>query len=211
MHYESGYAYPLIVWLHGPGSNEEELPQVMPLISTRNHIAIAPRGTSSAGARRAQDNGPACTWEETTAGISEASERVEHCIALARQRYNVHPERIFIAGYSAGGTMAHRLAMQSPERFAGAISLGGQVPRGSHLLKHINRARQLPLLLSASPTAEKYPTEQVMADLRFLHCAGLTLSLRLYPEGDDLTTVMFQDLNTWVMEQFCTPSATASS
>jgi hypothetical protein len=42
-----------------------------------------------------------------------------------------------------------------------------------------------------------------MADLRLLHCAGFSLALRLYPEGDELTTVMLSDVNRWIMESFC--------
>ncbi|NOZ40234.1 MAG: hypothetical protein GXP24_08420 [Planctomycetes bacterium] len=214
MHYESGYAYPLIVWLHGPDSNEDELRQVMPLISTRNQVAIAPRGTG-----RVESGVGAYRWDDSVDGIAEAGERVADCIAIAKQRFNIHPDRIFIAGHSVGGTMAHRLGMEFPEQFAGAISLGGGVPRGSRLLKHINRVRQLPLLLSVSPAIAgdvegdvgNYSLERVMDDVRFLHCAGLSLSLQLYPAGDELTTVMFEDIDNWVMEQFCPSNASTAS
>jgi len=200
-HYEAGYAYPLIVWLHGSGNqgsgnNEEELRQVMPLISVRNHVAIAPRGTQQVEGLRG-----AYSWGDSAEEIAEAGERVRDCIAIAQERFNVHPERVFIAGHAAGGTMAYRLGMEYPNLFAGAISLGGPVPRGSRPLKNINAARKLPLLLSVSPAEEQYPTAQVMDDLKFLHYAGFSLSLRLYPEGDGLTTAMFSDLNNWVMEQ----------
>lgn len=217
MHYQSGYAYPLIVWMHGPGSNEDELSQVMPLISTRNHVAIAPRGTHSAprGTRPVKGGFGSYHWEHSADAIAEAGERAADCIAIAKERFNIHPDRIFIAGHSTGGTMAHRLAIEFPEQFAGAISLGGEVPRGSHLLKNINQARQLPLMLAVSPAeesdVESYSINRVMDDLRFLHCAGLSLSLQLYPEGDELTTVMFKDLNTWVMEHFCPTNATTAS
>ncbi len=210
MHYESSYAYPLIVWMHGPNSSEDELRQVMPLISTRNHVAIAPRGT-----RHVEGSLGAFRWEDSVDGIAEAGERVGDCIAIAKERFNINADRVFIAGHSMGGTMAHRLGMEFPELFAGAISLGGEVPRGSRLLKHINRVRQLPLMLSVSPAGESnlrgYSIERIMDDLRFLHCAGMSLALKLYPEGDELTTIMLEDLNSWVMEQICSSSpATAS-
>lgn len=195
INYERGYAYPLIVWLHGSCSNEDELPEVMPLISTRNYVAVAPRGT-----RHFKDIRGAYTWQDSHAGISQAIERVEECVELAQERFNVREDRVFIAGHCSGGTMAHRLALEYPERFAGAISLGGRVPRGSHLLKHFDRVRTLPLLLSVSPSEENYEIDEVMNDLQFLHLAGLSVSLRLYPEGDELTTVMLSDLNSWVME-----------
>ena len=46
MHYEPNYAYPLLVWLHGPGDDERQLQRVMPLISLRNYMAVGPRGVS---------------------------------------------------------------------------------------------------------------------------------------------------------------------
>ena len=104
--------------------------------------------------------------------------------------------------------MAHRIGMEFPELFAGAISLGGPVPRGSRPLRHINRVRQLPLLLAVSPD-QNYSINKVMEDLRFLHSAGCSLNLRLYPEGDQLTTTMLSDMDCWVMEQSC-PTAVAS-
>lgn len=46
MHYEPGYAYPLLIWMHSPGSDERQIMKTMPLISMRNFVAIAPRGIS---------------------------------------------------------------------------------------------------------------------------------------------------------------------
>src|SRR5260370_34895202 len=46
LNYERNYAYPLIVWLHGPDDNENQLRRIMPLVSLRNYAAIAPRGTA---------------------------------------------------------------------------------------------------------------------------------------------------------------------
>ena len=45
IHYEERYAYPLLVWLHGDAGSEQELREIMPLVSMRNYVAIAPRGS----------------------------------------------------------------------------------------------------------------------------------------------------------------------
>src|SRR5262245_30987235 len=37
LHYERNYAYPLIVWLHGPDDDERQVTRVMPHVSTRNY------------------------------------------------------------------------------------------------------------------------------------------------------------------------------
>lgn len=204
IHYEPGYAYPLIVWLHGGDSSELELQQVMPLASVRNFVGIAPRGT-----RRTNKARRVFTWRQTAGEVADACQQVRQCLEIARSRFNVHPERIFIAGRDDGGTMAMRVGMEHPDLFAGAISLGGRVPRGGNAFRHIKAARQLPLMLSVSPTETGFSDSQVMDDLRLLHSAGFSLSLRLYPEGDVLTDTMFADMNVWLMESFC-PTAIAS-
>lgn len=205
IHHETGYAYPLIVWLHGSQSSELELQQVMPLVSVRNFVGIAPRGT-----HRTSKNRRVFGWRQTADEVADAGEQVRECLDIARNRFNVHPERIFVAGRGDGGTMALRIGMEYPELFAGAISLGGRVPRGGHAFRRINAARRLPLMLSVSPTAEGFTSKQVMDDLRLLHCGGFSLSLRLYPEGDALTDTMFADLNIWLMESFCPTAISAS-
>jgi len=205
IHYERGYAYPLIVWLHGAQGNENELRQVMPHISMRNHVGAAPRGTVAIG-----DSPGAFDWDQSAEGIYEAAQSVDDCIDIAQRRFNINPQRIFLVGKDSGGTMAFRLGKQHPNRFAGAISLGGAMPQGLRPLREINAARSLPLMLSVSPDPTDYPVERVMQDLRLMHYAGFSLSLRLYPDGNDLTTNMLADVDSWILEQFCPTTLEAS-
>ena len=51
LHYESNYAYPLIVWLHGANDDERQLKRIMPFVSLRNYVAVSPRGTVAADLR----------------------------------------------------------------------------------------------------------------------------------------------------------------
>jgi hypothetical protein len=47
LHYEPNYAYPLVVWLHAEGTDEQDLSRVIPRISMRNYVAVAPRDEST--------------------------------------------------------------------------------------------------------------------------------------------------------------------
>lgn len=198
INYEASYAYPLVVWLHGPNSSEGELRQVMSLVSSRNFVGVAPRGTI----RTSQDQ-RRFGWEQSASAMAEACQRVRQCIEIARNQFKVHEDRIFVAGYGIGGTMAFRVGMEHPELFAGAISLGGRVPRGSHAFRRINASRGLPLMMAVSPTEGEFSEEQVMDDLRLLHSGGFSVSLNLYPEGDTLTDLMLADVNSWIMQLAC--------
>ena len=56
-----------------------------------------------------------------------------------------------------------------------------------------------------------YPQGQIADDLRLLHTAGFVTTLRLYPGADELTDLMLDDLNGWVMSQVCPNSTTNAS
>src|SRR6476619_3434300 len=97
IHYEERYAYPLLVWLHGDAGSEQELRQIMPLVSMRNYVAIAPRGSSINGRK-----GGHYDWRQTPDTIEAAESRIADCIAVAKDRFNIHEKRIFMVGRETG-------------------------------------------------------------------------------------------------------------
>jgi phospholipase/carboxylesterase len=198
IHYEDGYAYPLVVWLHGAAGNEQQLRRVIPSVSMRNYVAIAPRGTFANRSRRSSFG-----WRQSDDAIEEAAARVFDCLAIASGRFHVHPRRIFLAGVGCGGTMAVRLAWNYPDKFAGAATFGGPLPTHGQPLRHVNALRRLPCFLATGRRSREYPEADVCRDLRLLHAAGCTVALRQYPCGDELTTAMLSDLNHWIMELVC--------
>ncbi len=198
LHYEKNYAYPLIVWLHSPGSDETELRRVMAGLSLRNYVGVAPRGTRVLAPSPAGQRG--YTWLHREADVALAQTRVWDCITLARTRYHIHPERIFLAGFDAGGTIAFRLGMMHPEQFAGVLSLCGPFPRCGTPLGRLPEARRLPLFVACGRQSQRYAEEHVCDDLRLFHCAGLDITLRQYPCGQRLSRDMLADANRWIME-----------
>lgn len=202
VHYEGRYAYPLLVWFHDEGSSEAELPRLMPYVSVRNYVAGAVRGTASSGSGSQRFG-----WDRSAAGVSEAIDRTRQCMDAATSEYNIHERRVFLAGYGAGGTAALQVALSAPEWFAGAISIGGPAPRGNAPLRQINRARKLPLMLSYCRDGAEYPPSRVGEDLRLFHAAGFPLAVFQYPGEHDLTTIMLQDMDRWIMDRVCGGSA----
>lgn len=199
LHYEPGYAYPLVVWLHGPGENEFQLRQIMPQMSLRNYVAIAPRGTRALGSSGKRG----FTWEQTEQPIDEAAEKVIACLDFASDRFHIASSRLFLAGDNSGGTMAIRLAFRFPELFAGVVSFSGPFPQGLHPLCHIDALRRLPLLLAMGRKGRNYTETRLCQDLRLAHVAGLNVSVRQYPCGDELTEGMLSDTNRWMMDLVC--------
>lgn len=207
LHYEPNYAYPLLVWLHGPGSDERHLKHIMPHVSMRNYVAVAPRGIAvRGGARQARRE---CGWRQQTAQIAQAEQRVFECIDLAVERFNIAPQRIFLAGFDCGGTMCFRLAMNHPQRFAGALSLGGLFPQGRNPLANLPQARKVPLFFAYGRDSRACPTAEVCGNLKLLHSAGMQIHLRQYPCGHEITSLMLSDMDRWIMEQVCSGPSNA--
>jgi phospholipase/carboxylesterase len=201
LHYESGYAYPLIVWLHGQAQDERHLLRIMPLVSMRNYVAVAPRGTSLPAAGKA-----ALGWHQTVEHVLEAEQRIFHCVQIARKKLHVAAHRVFLAGFDCGGTMAFRLAMNHPQLFAGALSLGGAFPAGDTPFRHLADARRVPLFLAVGRDSTQYGSEAVCRDLRLLHSAGMSITLRQYPCGHELAPQMLTDVDRWIIEQITSPA-----
>jgi phospholipase/carboxylesterase len=203
LHYERGYSYPLIVWLHGQGSDERHLLRVMPAVSMRNYLAVAPRGTD-VDAKRGYG------WSQSQDQVQEAEQRILDCIELVGQKFHVAQRRIFLAGFDCGGTMAFRVAMNRPDRFAGIISLGGAFPAGHTPFANLPQARQLPVFLAAGRASEAYPDARVCDDLRLLHAAGLSITLRVYPCGHELSPQMLADVDRWIIDQITSGNTLAA-
>ena len=205
MHYAPGYAYPLIVWLHGCGGDERQLQRVMPAVSMQNYVAVAPRGIPMLD--EGETGRPRHGWLQTDEHIQQAEQRVFDAVELAGRKFHVARRRVFLAGFDAGGTMAMRIAMSHPARFAGVLSLCGAFPTGRTPFCNLVAARRLGIFLATGRGSVEYPAAQVCEDLRLLHTAGLSITLRQYPCGHELMPQMLADVDRWIIEQITAPQA----
>jgi len=196
LHYEPKYRYPLIVWLHSDGNNENQIKQIIPHISVRNYVAVGIRGTRSIDSR-----GHCYEWRKSPAAIQLAYENVLDAIDHHCDQFSIDASRVILAGYRAGGTMAMRIAFEAPSRFAGVISLGGGVPKGCRSLSKLDelRNRRLPMLWQWAIESESYINEQVERDMRTAMMIKAQLEIRQYASDDEMNTATLSDINDWVM------------
>src|SRR5215475_6844861 len=84
LHYEANYAYPLLIWLHGGGDSEHQLRRVMPHISLRNYVAVAPRGTLEVPRR--SGSGVGYRFLQKADHVAQAEEQVLSAAYEAQRR-----------------------------------------------------------------------------------------------------------------------------
>jgi len=192
--YEPGYAYPLIVWFHRSGGNEEEVFDVLPQISDRNYIALALRGNV--------DQGDSAAWSTATDGALELARLIEEAVTKLAQFVNVHTERVYLAGAGAGGTTALELMLHRPEAFAGAVCLGGAFPDVHMPLARYRGMRGRRVLLATTLECRDVRVVDLVAAGRLMYTAGMQVGTRVYQQGTDQlpTRKMLRDIDHWIMD-----------
>jgi phospholipase/carboxylesterase len=199
--YEPNYAYPLLVFFHGHGSNEEQILRLAPRLSRRNFICIGLRGPEFLGER--EDGSRAYTWGPDGDCDAEVEDYVFRAVEQTRRSYHVHSERIYLAGICEGATLAYRLGLTFPERFSGVISLNGCLPPRGSLFLRLPEIRQLSAFIGHGIANAIIPLGMAKSDFRLLYTAGLNVELQTYPTTHKLHPHMLRDINRWIIEQ-CT-------
>ncbi|MEM6470157.1 MAG: phospholipase [Planctomycetota bacterium] len=197
VHYEPNYAYPLIVWLHSDGFNEHQVCQVMPHISTRNYLATGLRAVKAA-----DSVGHRFCWGTGVSAMETAEFNVLEAVRRAREQFSVHPDRIILAGYREGGTMANQIALRHPDRFAGVINLGGRFELPSAALASIETLKALRprMLWQHSLEAPYYDPVAMAEQIKLATEIKARVDVRQYRNDDEMNTAVLSDLDRWVMD-----------
>src|ERR1700758_3249550 len=85
---EPGYAYPLLVFFHGHGGNEEQILRLAPRLSRRNYISIGLRGPQLLGRR--DDGSQGYTWGANGRCDTVIEDYVLRAVEQTRRNYHVH-------------------------------------------------------------------------------------------------------------------------
>ena len=117
IHVDEGEHLPIIIGLHGYGSNERQLETVVPLDIDHPHIYVAPRAFETVenggfGWHPIEfENGE---FQADENAVLSALKRVARFIEQIVEHYQADPERIFVVGYSMGGSMSMMLSLTQP-------------------------------------------------------------------------------------------------
>lgn len=195
------YDYPLIVWLHSQESSEFELDSIMDALSDQNYLAVAPRAN-----RRCNSKRRIYKWGENILDYAFAEEAVWECIDAAVEHLPVNPERIFLAGFGHGGTVAQWIGWQSPHDIAGVVSLSGPMPNLPGSMTQWKQIKELPVLFAQRKGATICSDQELKAAMHTAHRSSLSyrfLQLRSeldsFEDSDELSTGMLAAANRFLM------------
>ncbi|MCH9790344.1 MAG: hypothetical protein K0U82_05960 [Planctomycetes bacterium] len=120
-HYEPGYAYPLVIWLHADGGSEHDLHEVMPQISLRNYLGLSFRAPAIDPA----DPAGGYHWPDSQLYVKQFADTIQQTVQELKKVLNIHERRIYLVGTGTGCSVATKLLMLAPHFFAGAALFNG--------------------------------------------------------------------------------------
>ena len=124
-----GERAPVLFALHGGGGNSRHMARdenygLLSWSEKRGVVLVFPNGTGPMGGRMATWNAGNCCASARDNGADDSG--FIRALALAAKQWPAaDPERLFAAGMSNGGMMAHRIACESSDLFKGIASVAG--------------------------------------------------------------------------------------
>ena len=195
---------PLLLLLHGYGANEEDLLGLAPHLDARLICA-------SARAPYALDFG-GFAWFNIEIGaegvrfaFAEAEESLAQVLSLVDAlRREYRPDRVFIAGFSQGASMALAAALKRPRDFAGAIALSG-LCSPEMLPQDAASVQGLKVFMSHGRFDPVIPIAQARASRDLLTPIGLDLLYKEYDMPHAIAQPCLEDLASWLRARLDTP------
>ena len=142
--YDGQTRLPLILALHGLGQGANASAWMRsnfplePLAESRGFLVCYPSGTVDAAGRWFW-NGP--DFLSFSGPDVDDSGYLRGVIEEIQRRFAVDPKRIYVTGYSSGGAMSHRLALEHADLIAGIASMSGRTyydPNACHPIEPVH-------------------------------------------------------------------------
>ncbi|MEM9870821.1 MAG: alpha/beta fold hydrolase [Pseudomonadota bacterium] len=111
---------PALVFFHGHNATGQMIFRggIKSEFADAGYVVIAPNGTPIEGRESRR-------WAGRVGGPRDDVAFVLDVVADARTRASIHPDKIYVAGFSAGGSMAWLMACKAAGHFAGFVSIAG--------------------------------------------------------------------------------------
>ena len=199
---------PLLLLLHGVGSNERDLFALAPQLDERFLVLSArapnPRGPGGFAwfAVEFTPQGPAIDPEQAEASRRLLLEFIDGAVAA----YGADPRRVYLMGFSQGAIMSASVALTEPERVAGAVLMSGRIlPEIRPLIAGPERLAGLPILLVHGVADSVLPIQHGRASRELLGGLPVALDYREYPMGHEVRAQSLADITAWLGERLAAP------
>ncbi|AQQ54635.1 alpha/beta hydrolase [Planococcus lenghuensis] len=200
---EAGESYPAIFVLHGIGSNEQNMLQLVEGLEDRFYIF------SIRGPLRQPPGFAYFTIE----GYGKPHQDVfDHAIGqltgfidYATERYPVDQDRLYITGFSQGAILAMTLGLTLGSGIRGIAAFSGYIPDFVKEQYPIRPVDQLSVFISHGESDNVLPYGWGLESRDFFEGQGAQVAFRHYPESHTVSAENKQAFTEWVLEDLRKP------
>ena len=197
---------PVLIALHGIGSNDKDLIGLQPFLDPRLYViaARAPHDYAFPGGYSWFDLGIDQRTGEVSVDIQQIEQSRDKIIAFIDEviaAYDVDPQRVFLMGFSQGSMMSYTVLAKAPEKIAGIVAMSGRfVPE---LFEGIDteRIKDFPILVTHGTLDEVLPISNGRAAKEALEKLPVKLTYKEYPMAHEVSQASIGDVSAWLKQQ----------
>lgn len=198
----SGPRPPLLVLLHGVGSNEDDLFGLAPWLDKR-YTVVSPRAPLKHGGGWGWypiaflETGP--EFDEEVA--FESAETLETFLHECHAHYGTDPQRTVLMGFSQGAAMALLLLLTRPECLSATVLMSGRlIPEAAERAAHYMELVGKPVFVAHGLYDGVLPIEQGRAIEAELKRYPVLMTYKEYPMGHEVSPQSIADIQTFLTE-----------
>jgi phospholipase/carboxylesterase len=205
---------PLLILLHGVGSNEQDLISLAPMLDPRFHIVslrapyVLGPGSYAWFHILFTPQGPLHDAREAETSRELLIDTIPGLVAAT----GTDPEQVYLMGFSQGAIMSLYLGLTLPELVAGVVAMSGRVlPDAIDRLATPQELAGLPVLLVHGTDDTVLPIEHGRAGRETLAALPIDFTYHEYPMGHEVSLESLADIVAWLGACLDQPADTADT
>lgn len=197
---------PLLLMLHGYGSNENDLFSMAPMLNNKA-LVVSLRApiTLEWGGFAWYEIDFAQLGQGRMSNIEQAKETLQllrNEIPKIHARYGTDPNQTWVMGFSQGCILSYALSLGDPKSFSKVLALSG------YMLKELipeklkmTELTHLDYFVSHGTQDEVLPVEWARTAVEILEKLKINHQFQEYPMGHGINPACFDDMKRWMKER----------
>jgi len=191
---------PLLILLHGYGSNEldlfsfaDELPETLVIVSLRAPYEMGYGGYAWYDINLDSKNNKFSDLNQARKSLQKISTTINYI----QTKYNTNPNNTFLLGFSQGAILSYALSFNFPNKIQHVIALSGYL--NSELMPYENTQKiHTDYYISHGSVDQVIPVEWARKASPFLDSKGLKSEYSEYPVGHGVAPQNFFSFKKWI-------------
>ena len=195
---------PLLLMVHGYGSNEQDLfsfsraiPEKFTIVSIRGDIEIQYNGfawyniTIDFNGKKSYDIKKAI----------ESRDNIIKVIEICKKIYNIDPDNVNLMGFSQGSMLVNAVALTYPEQIRNVISLSGAFDKNIINISNTSSLKGLSFYISHGLNDEILPFDLSKQSIKILSENNIDHVFEEYPIGHGVSPENFKSMLSWLIKK----------